>query len=335
MVVTVSRPTTRYAISPSGGCPLFYEVTGPPRPCSTVVLCDGIGCDGYVWKYLSPALSRTHRVVHWHYPGHGRSPRPDRTPTIPALAADVGAILDDCEVDRAVLVGHSMGVQVVLEAYRQLTPRVEGLVLMCGMAENPLKTFRGTSALEPLLPAVRAAVDRAPHVLGSVARWVLPTRLAFRVASAVEVNGALLDRHDFMPYLRGLSRVEPSYFLSLLTAAVAHSAVDLLPQIAVPTLVVAGERDGFTPPELSETIAGAIPGATLVTIRDGSHTAPLERPDEVNAAVCAFVDRLTAGGDRLTVGSDRRAAQPGDHPTTERGNRPTRDRDARRHDDNA
>jgi pimeloyl-ACP methyl ester carboxylesterase len=282
-----------YAISPADGSPLFYEIDTPERPIATVVLNDGIGCDGYVWKYLRRDLPDDLRVVHWHYPGHGRSPLPRARPNlgIPDLADDAMAVLDDADVDQAILFGHSMGVQVVLETYRRHAERIDAMVLMCGMPEKPLKTFKGTDKFERVLPVVRSTVNRAPRVFNRLARMMLPTRLSYTLAQVVEVNGQLLDMADFMPYLHGLSRVQPHWFLSLLAAAGLHSATDLLPNIAVPTLIVAGDRDGFTPAHLSEAMAAAIPGSELVVIEGGTHTAPLERPELVDQAVTDFLER--------------------------------------------
>jgi pimeloyl-ACP methyl ester carboxylesterase len=308
---------TSYAISPADETPIFYEVSEPQARASAVhagsaagapaggaasgaaatldavALTDGIGCDGYVWKYLRRDLDHERRILHWHYRGHGRSPLPRdaHRVAIADLADDLAAVLDDSGTEQAVLFGHSMGVQVVLETYRRHPDRVSGLVLLCGSAANPLRTFRGQRTLEVVLPQVRRAVERAPRLINQAARMLLPTRLAFSLAARVEVNAELLQVSDFMPYLRGLSRIEMPFFLSMLAAAGEHSALDLLPDVAVPTLVVAGERDGFTPASLSRAMAEAIPGAELCEIAGGSHTAPLERPDLVGRAVQDFLAR--------------------------------------------
>ncbi len=287
-----------YAVAPSGS-PIFYEMRRAVRASSgggsaagTVVLCDGIGCDGYVWKYLRRSLAEDFDLLHWHYPGHGRTPAP-RDPsrvTIEDLADDLAAVLDDADVNRAILFGHSMGVQVALETYRRHRDRVSALGLFCGAPGNPLRTFKRTTVLERLLPGMRAAVGRAPSVARRLSRIFLPTGLSYAIAAQVEINGHLLDRSDFMPYLRGLSKVDPTLFLNMLAAAGAHTATDLLPGIEVPTLIVAGDRDGFTPPELSHGMADAIPSAELITVEGGSHTAPLERPHFVNNEVLRFLD---------------------------------------------
>jgi len=133
---------------------------------------------------------------------------------------------------------------------------------------------------------------------------MLPTRLSYTVAQVVEVNGQLLDQADFMPYLHGLSRVEPHWFLSLLAAAGMHSATDLLPDIRVPTLIVAGDSDGFTPAHLSERMADAIPEAELLVVEGGTHTAPLERPELVDRAVSEFLERRVMALPRATLKAD-------------------------------
>jgi pimeloyl-ACP methyl ester carboxylesterase len=281
-----------YAVASSDGSPLFYEFWGERGARSPVLLCDGIGCDGYVWRYLRQDLSDRFGL-HPHYRGHGRTsaPRDPARVTIEDLADDVANVLDDALVERAVLIGHSMGVQVALETYRRHASRVSGLVLVCGAPSHPLKTFRGSAALEDLLPVVQKWIQRVPGVINRVTRTLLPTRLAYEVASRLEIRRELVEPRDFMPYLEGMARIDARLFVAMLSAAGQHSAEDLLPEISTPTLVIAGERDGFTPPERSRAMAAAISGAELLEIPQASHTAPIERPNLVDNAVRDFIAR--------------------------------------------
>jgi pimeloyl-ACP methyl ester carboxylesterase len=138
---------------------------------------------------------------------------------------------------------------------------------------------------------VQRWLSRAPRAVNRVLRAVVPTKLSFEIAKRFEINGALVDPADFMPYLEGLSRMDVTLFAAMLAAAGRHSADDVLPTIDVPTLVIAGARDGFTPPDRSIAMAEAIPGAILLLIEDGSHTTPIERPVEVNQAIAGLLDR--------------------------------------------
>ena len=259
-----------------------------------LVLSDGIGCDGFVWKYLERALRGERRIVHWHYRGHGRTPEPhDRQRVSMAdLADDLACVMDAAGVKRAVLAGHSMGVQVCLETYRRYRDRVAGMVFMCGAYGHPLRTFRGRRTLEAALPWIAFGVNRAPHLIQAVWRNLVPTRLAFALAARTEINAELVQLEDFMPYLEHIARVDLPLFLDMLAHAGRHSAKDILPTIAVPALIVAGERDHMTPLALSEEMHALIPGSKLLIVEDGSHTAPIERPQLVNEAVARFLHEV-------------------------------------------
>jgi pimeloyl-ACP methyl ester carboxylesterase len=285
-----------YAVALSDGSPLFYESWGERGHTTPVLLCDGIGCDGYVWRHLRHDLGERY-VVHPHYRGHGRTapPRDPTRVTIEDLADDLACVLDDALIDRAVLIGHSMGVQVALETYRRHVERVAGLVLVCGAPSHPLRTFRGSAALEEWLPTIQKWIHRVPGVINRVTRAVLPTRLAYEVASRLEIRRELIEPSDFMPYLEGMARIDARLFVAMLSSAGSHSAEDLLPKVRAPTLVVAGGRDGFTPPERSRAIAAAVPHAELLEIPDASHTAPIEHPQLVNLAVRDFLARRIDG----------------------------------------
>jgi pimeloyl-ACP methyl ester carboxylesterase len=281
-----------YAVSPTDGSPLFYESWGERGHAMPVLLCDGIGCDGYVWRHLRHDLGERF-CVHPHYRGHGRTalPRDPARVTIEDLADDVACVLDDALVERAVLIGHSMGVQVALETYRRHSTHVAGLVLLCGAPSHPLRTFRGSAVLEDWLPLIQRWIQRAPGVFNRVSRAVLPTRLAYEVASRFEIRRELVEPGDFMPYLEGMARIDSRLFIAMLAAAGQHSAEDVLPEVTVPTLVIAGGRDGFTPPDRSRAIAAAVPGAELLEIPNASHTAPIEHPQLVNLAIRDFLSR--------------------------------------------
>lgn len=287
-----TRTAWGYAVAPSDGSPLFYESWGERGAVTPVLLCDGIGCDGYVWRYLRGDLG-SRFSLHPHYRGHGRTaaPRDPSRVTITDLADDVACVMDDALVERAVLVGHSMGVQVALETYRRHPTRVAGLVLVCGAPSHPLRTFKGSAALEEMLPTIQKWIGRMPGVLNRMARTLLPTRLAYEVASRLEIRRELVEPADFMPYLEGMARIDVRLFITMLASAGQHSAEDILAEIDRPVLVVAGGRDGFTPPERSRAMAEAIPGAELLEIPNASHTAPIERPHLVDFTIRDFLAR--------------------------------------------
>jgi pimeloyl-ACP methyl ester carboxylesterase len=278
----------RHAIAPDG-TRIAWSSAGAGRP--AVLLTDGIGCAGYIWRRLAPTLAKERRVLHWNLRGHGESepPADPERSTIDDCVADLLAVLDAAGEDRAVLAGHSMGVQVSLEAHRRAPERVAGLLLLCGAPGRLLDTFHDTAVLRSVLPYARAVIDRWPTLARAGFRALVTTDVALEYALAFEVNRALLQREDLLPYFADLSCVDPALFVRLLASAAAHDTAEHLPQVQVPTLVVAGVRDSFTPMHLSVHMHEAIPGSELLVLPGGTHVAPLEHPEIVAERVTTFL----------------------------------------------
>jgi pimeloyl-ACP methyl ester carboxylesterase len=258
---------------------------GPP-----ILLCDGIGCAGYIWRFLKPELARRHRTIHWNYRGHGQSEAP-ADPARVSMADcvdDLFVVLDAAGERRAVLMGHSMGVQVALEAHRRDPERVAGLVLICGAPGRPLDAVHDVPLAAAALPYAQAAVSRFPGLSRLLFRSVIPTDLSLKLALTFEVNEKLVAREDLVRYLEDLADVDPALFLKLLGSAAQTDASDHLPSIAIPTLIIAGEQDTFTPMWLSVKMHAAIPGSELLVLSNGTHVGPLEHPELCDLRVEKF-----------------------------------------------
>src|SRR5512138_2463429 len=200
MLACPSMDQTAHQTAARDGTRLHWAEMGHGSP--AVVLTDGIGCAGFVWRNLEPALARRHRVIHWNYRGHGRSatPRDAHRVTLDDCVEDLLAVLDAAGEPRAVLAGHSMGVQVALEVHRRAPERVAALLLVCGAPGNPLDTFHDSGALKLAFPFARKAVERHPTLARMVFKAVVPTDFALELALAHEVNAARVDRGDMARY---------------------------------------------------------------------------------------------------------------------------------------
>jgi len=262
------------------GTRLFWTSTGRGEG-PALVLTDGLGCAGYIWRFLGPDLARANRVIHWNYRGHGRSERPADPERVSLLECvdDLLAVLDDAGERSAVLVGHSMGVQVALETHRRAPERVDGLVLMCGAPGHPLDTFHDAPLLSAAFPYARQAVEKFPALARLLFRKVVPTETVLKLAMAFEVNSRLVAREDLVRYLDDLADVDTALFVRLMASASQHDASDHLPRVQVPTLIIAGEKDSFTPMWLSVKMHAAIPGSELLVLPGGTHVGPLEHPE--------------------------------------------------------
>jgi pimeloyl-ACP methyl ester carboxylesterase len=278
----------------SDGTRIHWSAVGSGSP--ALVCCDGIGCDGFAWKYLVRDFAPRHRIIRWHYRGHGRSgiPTDSRRVGFDDISSDLQAVLEATGTPRAVLLGHSMGVQVALEHHRRHPDQVLALVLMCGSHGLPLDTFHDSKALKILLPSMISAAEKYPQAMNLIWRFAAGGELAYQIATHLEVNRKLVNREDFTPYFRHLSGMDPRLFLGMLRHASEHTAFDHLPHVEVPTLVVAGTDDTFTPYWLSEEMHARIPRSELLTVPGGTHVAPIEHPELITLRLEKFLSSIPA-----------------------------------------
>ncbi len=260
----------------------------------TSLLCDGIACDGFIWKYLWDFLAERTNVVHWHYRGHGRSAAPSDPERIHVadFASDVDRVRDHVGDPPVVIFGHSFGCQVALEAYRKRRTNVRGLVLLCGSAGRVTHTFHGSDALAQVLPRLIERVRSSPRLARGL--WgSVPPELSLKIAALTgEIDATLMNPQDLLPYLEHMADIDLLMFLEMLRDAGEHSAADLLPEIDVPVLVVGGDRDNFTPVRYAEELAKAMPKGELLMLH-ATHVAPLEQRAVVHEKIASFLDALT------------------------------------------
>jgi pimeloyl-ACP methyl ester carboxylesterase len=273
------------------GIQLYYRVVGEGP---TLVCCNGVGVSTFFWRYFVEHFARSYRVVQWDYRGHGRS-----TPPADVFAADLSmernardlaTVLDALAItEPVVLLGHSMGCQVILEFHRQQPSRVRALVPMLGTYGRALDTFFDSKHSRSLIEAVAGATARTRR---SRLRLLLPL-YASPIAYAFARYTGLVDRHyaterDIGRYTEHLLQVDPNLFLRMAQQMGAHDLSDHLPEIAVPTLVIGAENDLFTPLHRSEAMAKLIPHAEFYVVADGSHAALVEQPEAIHQRVERF-----------------------------------------------
>lgn len=273
------------------GTRLWYGTVGNGPP---LVLCDGLACDGFIWPYVIDYFVEDFTIVRWHYRGHGTSELPEPTGEVQLehFYRDLDRLLDEIGASDAILAGHSMGVQVILGFMGYAPERIRALVPICGSYKRPLDTFHGSDSLRRALPYLRRLMRAAPDILQRAWRTLLPRQFWYQFAvQAAEVNGRLLRRRDFVPYLEHAADMDLKFFLGLMAELSNHSTEDLLADVDVPTLIIAGEKDTFTPLFRSTEMDEKLPNSQLVVVPGGTHVAPLELPDLVTAAMDRFFEQ--------------------------------------------
>ncbi|MDF1660555.1 MAG: alpha/beta hydrolase [Planctomycetota bacterium] len=265
-----------------------------------IVCCNGVGVSTFFWAFVQRDFSPKRPVIVWDYRGHGQSDFPPDLDqlTMDRNAKDLLTVLDALNVKKAVLMGHSMGCQVILEFDRRYPSRVAALVPMLGTHGRPIHTFFDQPVISLIGFRILHKVVMSFHERlnkNSKALFCSPY-LAPVVAKGARffniIDGRLMPQSLLLDYLHHLGNLDQRVFVKMVEKMAFHSVEDHLPNIKVPVLVVAATRDYFTPLWLSEEMADRIPEAELLIIPEGSHAAQVEQPELVSLRLKDFFRRL-------------------------------------------
>jgi len=234
---------------------IWYATYGSGPP--VILLHGGLGHSGN-WGYQVPALVRSgYRAVLIDSRGHGRSTRDGRPYTYELMASDVLAVMDALYLEKAAIVGWSDGACTALILAMQAPERVAGVFFFgCNMDPSGTKEVEFTPILK---------------------------RCFGRHARDYAQLSATPDQFEaFADAVGAMMKTEPNY------------SAEELADIHVPVAIVQSEHDEFIKPEHAEYLARSIPNAEFIELPGVSHFAPLQRPEQFNRAMFAFLGKALA-----------------------------------------
>ncbi|MGF1470220.1 MAG: alpha/beta fold hydrolase [Rubrobacteraceae bacterium] len=254
--------------------PIAFSEYGRGEP---IILLHAFPLNCKMWSPQARALSESHRVIMPDYPGFGRSPYPPAQPDMRFYAERIRELLDKLELERVILGGLSMGGYVAFACLKLFSERVSGLLLANTRPEPDAEEIRenrknmaqrvseeGVGVLielqmERLLSST--TLQNEPLIVEQVKTMILESS----PDGVVGALGAMRDRKDATP---------------------------LLPGIQVPTLVIGGEEDGISSPEVMAAMSERIPDSEHHTLSGAAHLSNLEAPGDFNAALKEFLKQL-------------------------------------------
>ena len=253
----------------ANGVELFYDLTGP-EDAPVVAFSNSIGTTLEMWDAQVRVLASRYRCLRYDTRGHGRSGLgASAAPTIDDLAQDWVGLLDALGIDRAHIIGLSLGGMTAQALAVRYPDRIESLVLMATSAWLPAGDWDERARLVEA-QGMAAMVD---VVMG---RWFMPDT----VALAPEVVKPVRDR---------FLALEPRGYAACCRAIRDMDLRERIGAITAPTLVIAGEDDPATPLEMLEDVQARIPGATLFVVPEAAHLVAIEQPEMVNSKLRAFL----------------------------------------------
>jgi pimeloyl-ACP methyl ester carboxylesterase len=263
------------SLAENRGAKIYWDELGQGDP---LLLIMGLGWASNMWHRTRPVLAARYRTIACDNRGAGRSDVPPGPYSIALLASDAAAVLDAAGVDRAHIIGASMGGMIAQEFALQYRDRVRSLILSCTAAGGPRAVQAEPEAIQLLFrredssPAARAKAA-VPFIYDSGTP-----------RGRIDQDLAVLS--EWYPHAEG--------YTAQLQAILAWEADSRLSKITAPTLVVHGENDRLVPAANGRLIAERIPGARLITLPHASHIFMTDQPSAAHHAFLEFLSEQRA-----------------------------------------
>ncbi len=279
-----------YIISRDGS-KIAYAVNGTGYP---IFIFNGFTCSKHNIKHLVSKLATRYKVIYWDYKGHGDSSTPKvyQDATVEGSIDDAKKVLEKLKIKKAIFLGYSTGVQIMLEFNFQYPNIATGLILISGFSGKVFDSFLNTNifsyvgeGLKQLSPMMSGAFEQTWKVIHK-----LPFILRLFIASKIFLNEDKTNPEDVQPFLDSLADQDMNLLLHFIMDVHNHSLSSELETISLPTLILCGEKDLFAPQIRSEEMHHKILNSTLKVIAKASHNIVLEEPEKLSEDIFQFLE---------------------------------------------
>mgnify|MGYP000468688987 CR=1 FL=1 len=249
---------------------VYYELHGAEgKP--VILFLHGLGSSVRDWEFQLPYFTNDYRVLLVDMRGHGRSDKPKGPYTMPLFARDVVALLDQLKIDSVHLVGLSMGGMIAFQLAADYPQRIRSMTIVNSGPAVIVRTFKE-----------RVGIWMRFFIVRTMGMRKMGETLAPRLF--VEANQEALRQ----TFINRWAENDPRAYLDTLRAIVGWSVDDKINKMAIPTLVVASDKD-YTPLSLKEAYIARMPKASLKIIENAHHAVATEKPDTFNEVVRQFI----------------------------------------------
>ncbi|MCA0046555.1 3-oxoadipate enol-lactonase [Mesorhizobium sp. B283B1A] len=252
----------------------YVEASGKAPP---IVFINSLGTDFRIWDDVVAALDGEMPLLVYDKRGHGLSDIGDIS-SIDDHVDDLSALIDHFGLEKVVLCGLSVGGMVAQGLYARRPEIVEAMILCDTAHKIGTAESWNTRIATVESKGIQAIAD------GVLKVWFTPT---FHTKRGAELDGYwnMMTRQTLAGYIGTCKAVRDADF------------TDAAARIEVPTLCIAGDQDGSTPPDLVRSLAALIPGARFEIIRDAGHIPCVEQPEALVALIRGFIASLAPGAE--------------------------------------
>jgi non-heme chloroperoxidase len=262
----------------------------------TIVLNYGLVCSNHHWKYQVDYFDeRGYQILMHDYRGHFQSSGKHDVNkiTFVQIAKDIKDLCDFLDINKAYMLGHSMGVNITLQLAKDYPDLVQGMVLISGtfMAINDV--MFDTNVMEFITPFCVAGLAKYPEVVRKIWSSSGMNPLVRHIIHSTGFNKAKVSKEFIEIYLNRVGQLGPEVFFKLFDEMTKQNITSSLERMKVPALIIGGQKDNVIPNWMQRTLAHLLPQSETYFFVNGSHVPQVDFPELINERINLFLNQKT------------------------------------------
>lgn len=269
-----------------------FKTLDSTRP--VLVLNYGLVCSNHHWKFQTDFFdNKNYQILIHDYRGHFQSSGANniKNITFPQMAKDIADLCSFLKIEKAIMLGHSMGVNICLQLAKDFPALVQGMVLISGTFINVKDVMFDTNLMEFIAPIANLGLEKYPETFKKIWSASGMNPLVREIIHTTGFNKGKVSKEFIEIYLNRVGQLGADVFFQLFNEMTKQNIIGSLEQMTMPTLVIGGEKDNVIPNHLQRTLANLIPNSETYFLVNGSHVPQADFPEMINERIEFFINQ--------------------------------------------
>lgn len=252
----------------------------------------GLVCSNHHWKFQLDYFDHLGLQILIHdYRGHFQSSGKQNVKniTFSQIAKDVKDLCEFHSIKKAVMIGHSMGVNISLQIAKEYPALVSGLVLISGTFMPVNDVMFDTNIMEFIAPWLKTGLDKYPDVVNKIWSASGMNPIVRNIIHSTGFNKQKVSKEFIEIYLNRVGQLGAEIFFQLFSEMTKQNITGSLERMQIPALIIGGQRDNVIPNHLQRTLASLLPQSEVYFLVDGSHVPQVDFPEFINERIELFI----------------------------------------------
>ena len=259
-----------------------------------LVLNYGLVCSNHHWKFQTEYFDKMgYQILTHDYRGHFQSSGANNVKmiTFPQMAKDVADLCGYLGIQKAIMLGHSMGVNICLQIAKDYPDLVQGMVLISGTFINVKDVMFDSNLMEFIAPIANLGLEKYPEVFKKVWSASGLNPVVREIIHSTGFNRGKVSKEFIEIYLNRVGQLGAEVFFQLFNEMTKQNITGSLEKMTMPSLIIGGQKDNVIPNHLQRTLANLLPNSETYFLVNGSHVPQADFPEMINERIELFINQ--------------------------------------------